>query len=167
MKKLIILFLFLSSINTQAEIAYIDLNFILNKSNVGIQLNNYINNLNEIEQAKFKIVEEDLIKKEKSLIAQQNILDKDTFEKRLEALSKEIKKYRADKQNFQKQLKKIRMNNTKKILEMINPIITSYVNQNSISLVIPKKNIIVGKKNLDITNNIFKLLNDQNSTLKF
>ena len=167
MKKILILFFFLSSLNTQADIAYIDLNYILNKSNVGIQLNNHINNLNQQELLKFKAIEEELIKKEKSLIAQQNILDQDTFQKKLNSLSAEIKKYRSDKKNFQNDLKNIKVQNTKKILEFINPIITTYVNENSISIVIPKKNIIVGKKNLDITDSIIKLLNNEKNSLKF
>ena len=58
-------------------------------------------------------------------------------------------------------LNKIKIENTKKIFEILNPIITNYVEQNSISLVIPKKNIIVGKKNLDITDEIIKLLNNK------
>ena len=36
--------------------------------------------------------------------------------------------------------------NTKEILELLNPIITNYVESNSIIMVLPKKNIIVGKK---------------------
>ena len=55
----------------------------------------------------------------------------------------------------------------KKIIEYLNPIITEYVDTNSISLVIPKKNIIVGKKNLDITGEIIKILNNKVNSLNF
>ena len=44
---------------------------------------------------------------------------------------------------------------------------TNFVNENSISIVIPKKNIIVGKKNLDITNQILILLNKKINKLNF
>ena len=47
----------------------------------------------------------------------------------------------------------------KEILELLNPIITNYVESNSIIMVLPKKNIIVGKKNLDISDQIINLLN--------
>ena len=113
-----------------------------------------------------KIVEEDLIK-EKSLVSQQNILNKNEFEKRVKELSLDVKKYRTEKKISLDKIKKTRIENTKKILEIINPIITKYVNENAISLVIPKKNIVVGKKNLDITNEIIKLLNDQPIKLSF
>ena len=56
---------------------------------------------------------------------------------------------------------------TKEILKVLNPIIAKYVDLNSISLVIPKKNIIVGKKNLDITEQIIQLLNNDIKKLKF
>ena len=65
------------------------------------------------------------------------------------------------------QLNKIKIDKTKEILKILNPIITEYVDLNSISLVIPKKNIIVGKKNLDITNQIIKILNNNIKKLKF
>ena len=50
---------------------------------------------------------------------------------------------------------------------MLNPIIAKYVEENSIILVLPKKNIIVGKKNLDITNQIIKMLDKESTKLDF
>ena len=50
---------------------------------------------------------------------------------------------------------------TKKVLKVLDPIISKYVEDNSINIVFPKKNIIIAKKNLDITNSIMDLLNKQ------
>ena len=169
MKKfLIIIFFFISiSSNTYSQIAYIDINFILNKSEVGKSLNKHLKNMNEKNISNFNKIEKELIEKEKKLIAQQNIIDKNEFEIKLSKLSKEVNKYRSDKKNSQEDLNKIKLDNTKKILNLLNPIITKYVDSNSISLVIPKKNIIIGKKNLDITDEIIKILNDQVKSLNF
>ena len=153
--------------NLRAEIAYIDISFILNNSNVGKSLNIHINKIKNVNSTKYKDIEDDLIKKEKTLIAQQNIIDKDDFENKLKLLAEEIKKYRGDKKKSEDILNKIKIDNTKKILNVLNPIITKYVESNSISIVIPKKNIIVGKKKLDITNQIIKLLNDDIDRLNF
>ena len=163
---LIILFNLFSS-NLRAEIAYIDISFILNNSNVGKSLNIHINKIKNVNSTKYKDIEDDLIKKEKTLIAQQNIINKDEFENKLKLLAEEIKKYRFDKKKSEDILNKIKIDNTKKILNVLNPIITKYVESNSISIVIPKKNIIVGKKKLDITNQIIKLLNDDIDRLNF
>ena len=169
MKKIFIIIIIfnLFSSNLRAEIAYIDISFILNNSNVGKSLNIHINKIKNVNSTKYKDIEDDLIKKEKTLIAQQNIINKDEFENKLKLLAEEIKKYRFDKKKSEDILNKIKIDNTKKILNVLNPIITKYVESNSISIVIPKKNIIVGKKKLDITNQIIKLLNDDIDRLNF
>ena len=127
----------------------------------------HINKIKNVNSTKYKDIEDNLIKKEKTLIAQQNIINKDEFDNKLKLLAEQIKKYRFDKKKSEETLNKIKIDNTKKILSVLNPIITKYVELNSISIVIPKKNIIVGKKKLDITNQIIKLLNDDIDRLNF
>ena len=169
MKKFAYIFIILNIItsHTKAEIAYIDINYILTKSDVGKFLQDHIDKIEDENTIKYTNIENKLIKKEKTLIAQQNILNKEEFEKKLLILKKEIQKYRSNKKESIDTLKKIRIDNSKKILKVLNPIITEYVDLNSISIVIPKKNIIVGKKKLDITNQIIKLLNDDIDRLNF
>ena len=169
MKKYFIgLFIFLfSSYYSYAQIVYIDVNFILNNSEVGKSLNKYIKEINDKNLISYKEIEDQFLKKEKELLAQKNILEKSDFDKKLKKLSKEVNIYRSEKKMSLTKLNEIKINNTKKILKLLNPIITNYVDKNSISLVIPKKNIIVGKKNLDITNEIVKLLNDKVKSLEF
>ena len=116
-------------------------------------------------EEKFKKLENELVKKEKSLIAKQNILEKEEFENQIKILTKQVKEYRKEKQKNIDNLNKFKIDNTKEILKVLNPIITEFVDTNSISIVIPKKNIIVGKKNLDITDKILKLLNENISQL--
>ena len=153
--------------NSFSQISYIDINFILNTSEVGKELNKYIDEVSKEYSINYNKIEKNLIKKEQELVAQQNIIEKNEFEKKLSNLSKEINKYRSDKKLSKESLNKLKLKNTKKILKLLNPIITEYVNKNSISLVIPKKNIIIGKKNLDITNDVIILLNKQVTTLNF
>ena len=162
-----ILIVFFNFINLNADIVYIDINLILNKSEVGKSLNTYLKSINDEYLNKHSEIEARLVKIDKELVAQQNIINSDEYEKRLEKLSNDVQNYQLEKKKDQDYLKKIKINNTKKILEFLNPIITNYVETNSISLVMPKKNIIVGKKNLDITDEIIKLLNDRVKSLDF
>ena len=162
----IIFFLF-SSFYTHAQIVYIDVNYILNTSEVGKSLNIYIKKIRDENIISYKNIEAKFKEKEKELLAQKNILEKKEFEEKFKILSNEINIYNAEKKSSLNKLNKIKINNTKKILEILNPIITNYVDKNSISLVVPKKNIIVGKKNLDITDEIVKLLNDKVKSLDF
>ena len=163
----LIILIFFSFSSSFAEIAYIDINHILNKSKVGISLNSHLKSLNDEFSVTYSKIETKIIKKEKEILAQKNIIKKNEFDKKLLVLSEEIKNYRKDKQISKKNINNIQLENTKKILKLLNPIITKYVEINSISMVIPKKNIIVGKKNLDITDQIIKLLNDNIKKINF
>ena len=169
MKKVIFLLIVFNffTFNSKAQIAYIDINLILNTSKVGKSLNLFIKKIENEDLTKYKLIENDLLKKEKELISQQNILKKEQFQSKLTKLSTEVQKYRSDKKMSLEKLKKIRIDKTKEILKTLNPIITKYVESNAISIVLPKKNIIVGKKNLDITEQIITLLDNKNFKLTF
>ena len=169
MKKFFIYFILISFFTSslKAQIAYIDMNLVLNKSEVGKYLNSHIEKIKNKNIEKFKEIEKNLIDKEKLLISQQNILDNNEFDKKLAILKIEVNKYKSDKKLHVDQLNKIKIESTKEILKVLNPIITKYVDLNSISLVIPKKNIIIGKKNLDITDQIIKQLDQNLKKLNF
>ncbi len=170
MKK-IIFFIFIistfSSFNLRAEIAYIDINFILSTSEAGKHLNSRLDQLEAEYTQKYKLIENEILKKEKELLSQKNILKKEEFDNKFNILSKEVQQYRSDKQSDIDKLNKIKINKTNEILKELNPIITNFVDLNSISIVLPKKNIVVGKKNLDITEKILKLLNKKINKLEF
>ena len=53
---------------------------------------------------------------------------------------------------------------TSEILKVLNPLLTNYVEKNNIKLVVEKKNILIGIKTLDITNNIIKILDDHTNS---
>ena len=47
------------------------------------------------------------------------------------------------------------------ILDELNKIFTQYSNENKLSFIIDQKNIIIGKTNLNITNEIVKILDSK------
>ena len=71
------------------------------------------------------------------------------------------------KKKFNDDIDKEKLKYTKIVLKNLNPIISKYVEEHSISMVFPKKNIIIAKKNLDITNTIMELLNIQLNKIDF
>ena len=170
MKKYLIIIFFIFNIftfNAYSKIAYIDIKIILNESNVGKSLNSHLKSLNSEYSKKYTKIEKELLEKEKTLLAQKNIIEKNEFNKKIRNLSDEIDKYKNDKKLSTDKLNKIKIENTKEILKILNPIITKYVENNDISLVLKKTNIIVGKKDLDITEKIIKLLNGEINKLNF
>ena len=55
---------------------------------------------------------------------------------------------------------------TKKLLGHINPILVEYSDKNSISLIVDKNSIVLGKTELDITEKIINLLNEKVKEIK-
>ena len=112
MKKFFFYFLVLSifPLNTLAKIAYIDLNLILNNFDVGKFVNSHIEKIKKENYSKYKQQENKLIEKEQLLISQKNILNEIEFNKKIVALTEEVKKYRAEKKDSVDRINKIKRN---------------------------------------------------------
>ena len=167
---IVVLVLFFSSTSLRAEskTAFIDIDSIVNKSNIGIKLIKKI----EISETnlKNKFLSKELIlkKKEKELIDQKNIISKTDFQKKLSELKMDIKKFNQESEKERKKLIITRNNYNLKLLKAINPILATYSEEKNISILLQKKNIILGSSQLDITNDILKIVNKEitESTIK-
>jgi outer membrane protein len=78
-----------------------------------------------------------------------------------------LSNYRNQKKDFIDNLNKKKTDYLKIVLNSLNPIISKYVEENEISLVLQKKNIIVAKKELDITIKILELLDNKLKKIEF
>ena len=85
---------------------------------------------------------------------------------KIKELNKLVKNFRNNKLLINQEIQKEKKNYSDKILSILNPILTSYADQNNIKLVLEKKNILVGFKTLDITNEILTLLNEKTNKEK-
>ena len=170
MKKILfflIIFFNFQNVNAENKIAYIDINNILNNSIVGQSISIYIKNIKENRNKEFSLIEKKLLDKENDIIKKKNILKKDEFENQVDILKKEITEYKDKKKKFNIEIDEKKIKYTKIVLNTLNPIISKYVEENSISIVFPKKNVIIAQKKLDITSIIMKLLNNQLKSIDF
>ena len=170
MKFILISFLFILKLNIAyavEKIAFIDLNYIMNNSLSGKSINNFINNLKDKKIEDFNKIESKIKQDENDLISKKNIIDKNIYNEKVSQLKLRINNYNNDREEFKKYLDKKKITYTNKLLESLNPIISNYVEQNSISVVIPKKMIIIGKKSLDITIPVIKILDKNIQKIKF
>ncbi len=62
---------------------------------------------------------------------------------------------------------KFRINAQKKIIDLLNPIITSFLKEESIQILLQKEKIIFGDDNLDITKKILKIFDSKHKKIKF
>ena len=168
MKFIIFLYLIIFTTNIYAnEIVFIDLNKIMNESIVG----KYINNQIDIEKNKiledFKKTEEKLKENEKQILSQKNLLKPDEFDKKVIKLKNDVANYNNQRKIILAKFKEKQNKVSQEVIVKINIILSEYMKDKSISLIIRKKDIIVAKKNLDITNEIIDLLNNKVKEIKF
>ena len=170
MKKIFIFLIFFLNSNflyAESKFAYINVNHILNNSIVGKSISEHINNIRKNKINEFNTIEKDLANKEQNLIKKKNIIDKDEFDKEVILLKNEILIYENKKKKFNDEMDQKKMKYTKTILDALNPIVSSYVEKNSILIVFEKKNIIIAKKDLDITIPIMNILNTKLNNIDF
>ena len=149
------------------KIAFIDLNYIMNNSVAGTSINTFINRLSKEKNNDFKVIENKIKKDENDLISKKNIIEESIYNKKVNEIRIRINDYKLERQKFNKNLneKKIKYNNL--LLEKLTPIISNYVENNSITMVLPKKMIIIGKKDLDITQQILEMLDETVQKINF
>tara|TARA_B100000965_G_scaffold327116_1_gene289802 strand:+ start:530 stop:1054 length:525 start_codon:yes stop_codon:yes gene_type:complete len=164
---IISLFLFQASNLFAEKIVYLNIEKIMKQSKAGKSIIKKINKTNEINLNKFKKIEEDLKNDEQDLIAKKNILNEEEFKKKFDLLKKKINDYKILRQNTIQDITTKRRNASSEFFKQINPILGKYATDNDISFILQKKNIIMGKTELDITDDILKIVDNEISKIKF
>ena len=165
MKKfIIILFIFFIQINfvySDTNIVFVDLNKIMTTSKPGLSILEKLNKKNNQILNSFKKDQKKLKEKEVKIIAQKNILSEDEFQSNISKLKIEINKYNENRKKVINEFNTLKAESTDKFMEKINSIFIKYSNENSISMIFAKKNMIIGKSELDITDEIIKIINNE------
>ena len=162
-------FLLLTSVTAYSEtkIAYIDMEFIFNNSNAGKKLTESLNKININNKKFFDKKEDELKKKELKIISQKNILENSQIEEQLKNLQSEANIYRNEKIKKINEFNKKKNDASEQLFKSIQPILIEYSNKNSISIFLQKKYIVIGKSELNKTNEILEIVNQKITEIKF
>ena len=162
----LLIFLYFNVTANAEKIVYIDMDKIMQISKAGKTAIENINKQKKKDINKFRKIEEDLKAQEMDLINKKNVLSSEEFNKKIESLTKKINDYRKLRQEAIDSSTKNRLNASADFANKIKPILAEYAGKNNIDMVIQKKNIIMGKSSLDITNEILKIVDNKISNLK-
>ena len=165
--KIIIFFLFLSCAEASNNLRFVDINYIVNNSNVGKSLNQLIKSKNNTVTQELNKIKKTLNKKKEKIITQKNILKEDEFNKLVIDYENDVKKFDDLRKNKTNDFNNFRINSKKKILNALNPLMTNFLEKQSISILLQKDNVLFGNKELDITKEILKIFDDKHKTMKF
>ena len=167
MKKFFLfIFIFFSSIFiSQASFAeavyFINFNKVLNQSDAGKKAQDYLKKKYDSDAKKYKLLEDKIKKEEKDLIAQKKVITNEDYSKKVQALRAKVAKLNEDKQKSLNDLSKQRAKAKSEIQKKLVPLMTSYMKEKNIKLVVDKKAVVLGDPNLELTNKVIELLNKE------
>ena len=161
-KIFVILIIFFVVSNSYANnIVYVDMDYILNKSIKGKNISQILENENKTKTDKLNEIEENLNIEEKKIISKKNLLNDDEFRKLIQEFQIKINNFNSEKKIAINLLNKKKINLTKDFINQINPIFIEFAEKNSISIILKKKDIIMGDSSLDKTLELLNLVNEK------
>jgi len=156
----LIIFVF-SSINSVAEIiAVVDVNYLINESNLGKKINIDLQKKQDEISKNLKNEEIKLKEKEKNLLSKKNILSNEEFSKEVNFLNNEFGNYNKNKNEKLANYEKYKREKYSEFLQKLNKILADFSKQNNIDMIMDKKNILIIKVDKDVTDRILEIIDN-------
>ena len=162
----VILLLSINNLKAEDKVAYLDIDYILTNTLAGKSLLKSLQQNEEIKISKFKSSDENFKNDEKKILAKKNLISNEELRNELKQLQIKFQDYRKKKNKELEILKKRRNTNIINFINLINPIIEKYMTDNSIYMLIDKKNVFIANNNYDITKNLIELIDNQIKTIE-
>ena len=166
MKKIIILlitlltFYLLPSISySNDKVVFINFEYVINNSEAGKLIFLDIKKIRDENIKKLKLKEKNLKEQENDIKTKKNIISKDDLSKKMKLLNDNIKEFKDLKRSMENDLNKIRSNKMNNFMDQINPLLEKYMDENSIDIMLDAKNMLIGKKTINKSDEILKLIN--------
>ena len=134
---------------------------VLNFSKAGKGAQDFLKKSFTDNQKKFADIEQNLKKEERDLLEKKNILSKEEYTKKTDALRKKVIDYQSQRRASLDKIATQRAKSREILLKAIDPILNTYIKENNISLVIDKKDMLGGNPEFDITQTIVEKLNKE------
>ena len=162
-KFFVVTFFFIISTHLFAEqkIVVLDMHYVLNSSKAGKDAQEFLKKKFNANAKKFTELEKSLKKEETDLLAAKTNLTKEEYTKKSDTLRKKVIDYQSQRRSSIDNLAIQRGEARKVLMKRIKPILNVYIKENDVSLIIDKKNMIVGSTEYDITKAIVEKLNKE------
>jgi len=159
---LIILFFFNFSFSTANDkIAFIDLNYILSESNEGKKILAKLEFDNKKNLEFFQSEEEKLKTENQNIEKLKNILSKDEFNNKINMFKNKVNNYNLKKTKTIELFEETKNSELNIFFAKLNEIMNNFMQENSIQIILDKKNIVMANNKNDISKDILKLINEK------
>ena len=144
------------------KVAFIDIDFVIKQTNIGKEMLNKVEKLNNQNIEELKIKQEELKAFESQIKKKQNISSSEEIAEEIEVLKKKVKQYNDEKNILVSKFKNFKQKEIEIVMSKINPIIQNHMKENSIEILLDSKNVFIGDVNSDLTQIIINKINKIN-----
>ena len=156
---IIILIFNLNLAHSNDKVSFINLDLLIQQTNIGNLILKDIEQINKKNIENLKIKESELKSIEDDIKKKKNIISKDEFENEVIRLRQNIKKFKNYKNKLVSEIENKKNNDIKEFFTKVNPIIQNYMDNNSIDILLERKNVFMSKNSSDITKKLIIEIN--------
>ena len=149
----------ISSVYSSGNTVFLDIDYVLNNSNLGKSIYTELEKLNKSNIKKLSSKENLLKEKKLAIDKTKNISSKEKLEEDISIFNKEVEIYRLEKNKLLEDFKNKKKKELDNFLIKINPLIQDYMKKNSIDIVLEKNQIFMGNSLKDVSKDIINLIN--------
>ena len=148
-------------LSAEQKVLYIDMKFILNNSKAGKGAQDFLQKTFKENQKKFSDMENGFKKEEADLLSKKNDLSNEEYQKKSDALRKKVFEYQNQRRTSLEKITRQRAEARQTLIEKMDPILNTYMQENDVSLIVDKKLILTGQVALDITDIVVEKINKE------
>ena len=156
-----IFFTFINASISKENIAFVNVDYLIQNSNIGKKLLANINDRDKKNLDNLKEKNKILQDLESSIKKKKNVISDEAYNKEVIDFKKKFQEFSKEKNKIVKEFNVFKKKEIENIFKKINPIINNYMEENSINLLFDSKNIFMGAKKLNLTEDILKKINNE------
>ena len=159
----IISLILLSSNNSFSveKIAFIDIDYIIQNSSIGKKMLTEINNMDKKNVNRLKKKNKTLKDLELEINNKKNIISEEAFKLEVISFRKKLQDFTNEKNKMANEFNDYKKKKIQDIFEIITPVINEYMENNSLDILLDKKNIFIGRKKVNLTEELLDEINNK------
>ena len=158
---LFIFFISVNSSNSEEKIAFVNIDYVIQNSNIGKKMLANINNLDKKNIDNLKKKNKILKELELTIKNKKNVITEEAFNEEVDSFKQEVQKFTKEKNKIVKEFNSFKKEKLENIFIKITPIINDYMEENSVTILLDSKNVFMGNKDSNITEDILKIINNE------
>ena len=163
-KFILILFIFFISVNSsnsEEKIAFVNIDYVIQNSNIGKKMLANINKLDKKNIDNLKKKNKILKELELSINNKKNVITEEAFNEEVFSFKQKVQKFTEEKNKVINEFNSFKKEKLENIFKKITPIINDYMEENSVTILLDSKNVFMGNKDSNITEDILKIINNE------